>query len=1225
MASPTSARDSARLTARSSVPTAGSSLRRPSSAVESSSRTGSWASVLGPGSLTARGSLTLRDKPQAKSLIEPSHPVFWSTPLDPGECLELAMHRHALQKAAGASTAAEAGEAHTASAGSIHSPNPHRRSAPSMPPRPAVAGTGQPKQHGPLTFVNRERYGALRRRIAEAGAVRVYLCCDFDEFREEREALRRESARLRRLCEDRGVSFDWVDMRWGLTGEESRQPEMLVRCLDEVERAAPFFVGLLGNRYGETAAPGLEGYDSPVRAAFDAAVRDPRFAYLDGEMRRWSLAACEVYHALERAGASPQEEEDGDGALFPLHAPWNLPECKGIYYRDPALSAEVARREGLAAEPEDSHRRLHFLKRKWVPVKAETYPGLRVRWSPDAGYRSVSELVARVLRDLEDLLSKVLYPVEEAVPRLAERVALIAESRHAAIVAAGLQRHEALVKTTLAARWFAWAREEDPRPSPSSTPPTPATPPAPLSASWGAWRAPRHRPPPPPAPLSAFEKNARHESALAEAGGRVQRLAAAFRRARSNAIVLVLDGAAALLDEEERPLGAVLHAVLRPLFAAGERAVRVLVTVPAGAATDLDEAALSGENPLAPAATRSASRAAAHRLRRAAAPRVARGAPARARRPRGAPPERPPRPPRPPRPRARAASPPSSASSSSAPSPPASRRPRRPARGLLLPVAAGGASPRPRPASPLPVAPGSSLHALVSLDGRRAALALDLPLGELAEKYLAWGDRERSSAASAARPAEAYFRFIEGATRERSPLRALECARLLLLPYGRAQGGGWSDAPALGSGDAAALRRADLAALTGRGRRPSGAPRGSTTPACPRAPRGRRRPLRGTRARAPVPHGPLVALVQTVLAMLYVEEAAALRRRARGAGALAEPLSRLASLLARFKPWSGLGLATPPRGRRASPARPPAPPERRQRAAQVRVLLDSSDGGDADGRGRREAAAEAARGRLQIALAGHAAELAPSLVGGESLSALAEATVASALDRAARELGSSKPAEVLVFAVALSSAGPSEADLLALTDWTRDEWRRVCELMGPVLERSGGRVSFTDARVAQAALDAIMDGDGTPAGRHGAAQRRVEWHKFAVRSGYASEVRRAEEESYHKAWLKRPVGCACGRCDESRIQVLGALPKRASAARHVPPDGLVGKAARFAPNLARPLVLPREQLEDRIGRLYRTGTARMRREVEMRAEEKQAAAARAAANRAYVEQLRAKK
>jgi len=55
---------------------------------------------------------------------------------------------------------------------------------------------------------------------------------------------------LRKMCEERSVSWTEVDLRWGITSEQAAEGKVLPLCLEEIERCRPYFIGLLGERYG---------------------------------------------------------------------------------------------------------------------------------------------------------------------------------------------------------------------------------------------------------------------------------------------------------------------------------------------------------------------------------------------------------------------------------------------------------------------------------------------------------------------------------------------------------------------------------------------------------------------------------------------------------------------------------------------------------------------------------------------------------------------------------------------------------------------------------------------------------------------------------------------------------------------------------------------------------------------------------------------------------------
>ncbi len=55
---------------------------------------------------------------------------------------------------------------------------------------------------------------------------------------------------LREFCGKRGLRFIGIDLRWGITEEDSEEKKTLKICLDEIERCRPYFAGIIGNRYG---------------------------------------------------------------------------------------------------------------------------------------------------------------------------------------------------------------------------------------------------------------------------------------------------------------------------------------------------------------------------------------------------------------------------------------------------------------------------------------------------------------------------------------------------------------------------------------------------------------------------------------------------------------------------------------------------------------------------------------------------------------------------------------------------------------------------------------------------------------------------------------------------------------------------------------------------------------------------------------------------------------
>ena len=81
--------------------------------------------------------------------------------------------------------------------------------------------------------------------------IRVFVSATFRDMQEEREILVKQILpQLRKLCEERGVVWTEVDLRWGITDEQTAEGKVLPICLEEIERCRPYFIGLLGERYG---------------------------------------------------------------------------------------------------------------------------------------------------------------------------------------------------------------------------------------------------------------------------------------------------------------------------------------------------------------------------------------------------------------------------------------------------------------------------------------------------------------------------------------------------------------------------------------------------------------------------------------------------------------------------------------------------------------------------------------------------------------------------------------------------------------------------------------------------------------------------------------------------------------------------------------------------------------------------------------------------------------
>lgn len=81
--------------------------------------------------------------------------------------------------------------------------------------------------------------------------IRVFISSTFSDMQSERNYLvKHVFPDIERECRRRNVAFTALDLRWGITEEESQSGRVVEICLDEIERTRPFFIGLVGGRYG---------------------------------------------------------------------------------------------------------------------------------------------------------------------------------------------------------------------------------------------------------------------------------------------------------------------------------------------------------------------------------------------------------------------------------------------------------------------------------------------------------------------------------------------------------------------------------------------------------------------------------------------------------------------------------------------------------------------------------------------------------------------------------------------------------------------------------------------------------------------------------------------------------------------------------------------------------------------------------------------------------------
>ena len=98
--------------------------------------------------------------------------------------------------------------------------------------------------------------------------VRVFISSTFRDMDSERNYLVKTIfPQLHKRCQERGVEFTELDLRWGVTEEEAKHGKVIKICFSEIDRyrpSMPFFIGILGERYGWI--PTLEELDKLIKS-----------------------------------------------------------------------------------------------------------------------------------------------------------------------------------------------------------------------------------------------------------------------------------------------------------------------------------------------------------------------------------------------------------------------------------------------------------------------------------------------------------------------------------------------------------------------------------------------------------------------------------------------------------------------------------------------------------------------------------------------------------------------------------------------------------------------------------------------------------------------------------------------------------------------------------------------------------------------------------------------
>ncbi len=120
------------------------------------------------------------------------------------------------------------------------------------------------------------------------GTVSIFISSTFQDMHGERDYLVKEVfPELLSWCESRRLHLYDIDLRWGITAEDSENHNTVAACLHNIDRCRPFFICFMGQRRGWVPDSGEVNADSLEE-----------YPALSGMLGKRSVTEMEIEHAL---------------------------------------------------------------------------------------------------------------------------------------------------------------------------------------------------------------------------------------------------------------------------------------------------------------------------------------------------------------------------------------------------------------------------------------------------------------------------------------------------------------------------------------------------------------------------------------------------------------------------------------------------------------------------------------------------------------------------------------------------------------------------------------------------------------------------------------------------------------------------------------------------------------------------------------------------------------
>jgi nephrocystin-3 len=223
--------------------------------------------------------------------------------------------------------------------------------------------------------------------------VRVFVSSTFRDMYSERDYLAKVVfPELRERMKTKCLHLIDLDLRWGITEQEAEQGKTLKTILQEIDKSRPFFIGLLGERFGSLP-------DKILEETLQI------FPWLEN-YKGYSYTSLEIVHGVLR------NEELSKYSLF--------------YFRDPQFISKIPsnRRADFEAEDAYSAKKLKNLKDAIRAANVKLTDGYFCTWDEtNTRVMGLEDFGKKVVEDLWNAICQE-YPVEfeETDPILVERL-----------------------------------------------------------------------------------------------------------------------------------------------------------------------------------------------------------------------------------------------------------------------------------------------------------------------------------------------------------------------------------------------------------------------------------------------------------------------------------------------------------------------------------------------------------------------------------------------------------------------------------------------------------------------------------------------------------------------------------------------------------------------------------------------------------------------------------